>query len=57
MPKVESLGIQKLEAPLAISKVALVCPKCSQPMRPKSDHLSDGTKVRTCRKCGEMLTS
>jgi large subunit ribosomal protein L24 len=34
-----------------------VCPKCSKPMRPKVDFLSDGTKVRTCRKCGEMLVS
>ena len=35
----------------------LVCPKCTKPMRPKMDALSDGTKIRTCRKCGEMLDS
>ena len=40
-----------------LSNVMLVCPKCSRPMRPKIDALSDGTKVRTCRKCGEMLVS
>ena len=50
-------GIREKEASIHISNVMLICPKCSQPMRPKSDHLSDGTKVRTCRKCGEMLTS
>ena len=50
-------GIREKEASLHISNVMLVCPKCSRPMRPKTDHLSDGTKVRTCRKCGEMLVS
>ena len=50
-------GIREKEASIHISNVMLVCPKCSRPMRPKSDTLSDGTKVRTCRKCGEMLVS
>lgn len=48
-------GIQKKEAPLALSKVALVCPKCSQPMRPKRDKLATGERVRVCRKCSEVL--
>jgi large subunit ribosomal protein L24 len=48
-------GLQKIEAPLPISKVALVCPKCSQPMRPKRDRLASGERVRLCRKCGEVL--
>ena len=49
-------GIREKEASIHISKVMLVCPKCKKPMRPKSDRLSDGTRVRACRKCGEMLT-
>jgi large subunit ribosomal protein L24 len=48
-------GIREKEAPLPISKVMLVCPKCNQPTRPKFDVLSDGKKVRICRKCGEMI--
>lgn len=48
-------GIREKEAPLPISKVMLVCPKCNQPTRPKFDILSDGKKVRLCRKCGEMV--
>src|SRR5947207_3299613 len=44
-------GLQKKEAPLALSKLALVCPKCSQPMRPKRDKLATGERVRICRKC------
>lgn len=50
-------GIREKEASIHISNVMLVCPKCSRPMRPKVDTLSDGTKVRACRKCGEMLVS
>jgi large subunit ribosomal protein L24 len=48
-------GIREKEASLHISNVMLVCKKCNQPMRPKSDRLTDGTKVRVCRKCGEMI--
>src|SRR5688500_164983 len=50
-------GIREKEASLHISNVMLVCKKCNRPMRPKSDKLSDGTKVRICRKCGEMIAS
>lgn len=48
-------GIREKEAALPVAKVVLVCPKCSQPVRPKFDFLSDGKKVRICRKCGEMI--
>jgi large subunit ribosomal protein L24 len=48
-------GIREKEAPLPVSRLMLVCPKCSQSMRPKFDSLSDGKKVRLCRKCGEMI--
>lgn len=48
-------GIREKEAPLHASKVMLVCPKCSQPSRPKFDVLSDGKKIRVCRRCGEMI--
>jgi large subunit ribosomal protein L24 len=48
-------GIRKKEAPIAISKVMLICPKCSQVSRPKFDKLSDGKKIRVCRRCGEMI--
>ena len=50
-------GIRELEAPLHLSNVMLVCPKCSKAMRPKSDKLSDGTRVRVCRECGDMIVS
>lgn len=52
----EPAGIREKEASIHLSNVMLVCPKCKKAMRPKSDKLSDGTRVRACRKCGEMLT-
>lgn len=48
-------GIKEKEAPISISNVMLVCPKCGKPNRPKFDRLSDGNKVRVCRKCGEII--
>jgi large subunit ribosomal protein L24 len=48
-------GIREKESPISASKVMLVCPKCSQAARPKFDKLSDGKKIRICRKCGEMI--
>ena len=48
-------GVREKEAPIAIGKVMLVCPKCDRASRPKFDKLSDGKKIRVCRKCGEMI--
>ncbi len=48
-------GLQKKEAPIHISNVMLVCPKCEVAVRPKRDTLNDGKCVRTCRKCGEVI--
>ena len=48
-------GIKEKESPISISNVMLVCPKCGKPNRPKFDKLSDGKKVRICRKCGEII--
>jgi large subunit ribosomal protein L24 len=48
-------GVKEIEMPLHISNVKLLCPKCNQPNKPKFDKLSDGKKVRICRKCGEMI--
>ena len=48
-------GIHEKEAPISISNVMLVCPKCQQKTRPKYDILSDGKRVRICRRCNEMI--
>jgi len=48
-------GLQKKEAPIHISNVMLVCPKCEQANRPKRDTLNNGERVRVCRKCAEVI--
>ena len=48
-------GIIEREAPVNISNVMLVCGKCGKPTRVGYTSLADGTKARTCRKCGEVV--
>lgn len=48
-------GIQKMEAPIDASNVAVICGKCKKAMTPKTNVLKDGEKVRVCRKCNEAL--
>jgi len=48
-------GIVEKEAPLALSNVQYYCPKCKAGVRLGIKILEDGRKVRTCRKCGEVL--
>lgn len=46
-------GIIEREAPLHISKVMPICPKCGKPTRIGHTLLQDGRKVRVCKKCRE----
>lgn len=48
-------GIVHQEAPIYSSKVAVYCTTCGAGRRVRHDFLSDGTKVRKCVKCGEIL--
>ncbi|MDR3112481.1 MAG: 50S ribosomal protein L24 [Elusimicrobiota bacterium] len=48
-------GIKEKEAAMDVSNVMLLCPKCDRPSRVKFDRLSDMTKIRVCRKCGEII--
>lgn len=48
-------GIMEKEAPIKVSKLMLVCGKCNKATRTKNDTLSDGKKVRVCKKCGEII--
>jgi len=50
-------GILEKEAPIHISNVLLVCPKCSKPSRTGFGRLADGKKVRVCKSCSETLVS
>ena len=48
-------GIVEKEAPIHQSKLMLICPQCDSATRPKTDFLNDGTKVRVCRNCSEVI--
>jgi len=48
-------GIVKKELSMDISNVMLVCNKCDEPRRIGHKVISEGNKVRVCRKCGEMF--
>ena len=48
-------GIIDKEAPVAISNLKLICPKCAQTSRTGHKLLEDGTKVRICKKCNESV--
>jgi large subunit ribosomal protein L24 len=50
-------GIVESEAPLHCSDVMLVCNKCMAPVRVQMKRLEDGKKIRTCRKCDELIDS
>jgi len=50
-------GIVNKEAPLSISNVQFYCSNCQGGVKLGSKQLDDGRKVRTCRKCGEVLDS
>jgi len=54
-PKNPQGGIIEMEAPIHVSNVMVVCSKCNNPTRVGRKILEDGTKVRVCKKCGEML--
>jgi len=48
-------GIIEKEAPLHISNVMLLCPKCGKPTRIAHVVLTDGNKVRSCKRCKEVI--
>ncbi len=54
-PKTAKGGIIEKEAPIHISNLMLVCGKCAEETRVGKKLLEDGSKVRFCKKCGEIL--
>ena len=48
-------GIIEFPAPLHISNVAVVCEPCDRPVRVGFRFLADGSKVRFCRRCDEVI--
>ena len=48
-------GIIEFEAPLSVSNVMLVCPKCNEPTRIGITRDEDGFADRVCKKCGKDI--
>jgi len=48
-------GIIEREAPVHISNVMLICPKCGKPTRVAHQIFADGSKARQCKQCGEAI--
>ena len=48
-------GVVEREAPLPLSNLMVVCRECQKPSRVGYSTLSDGKKVRVCRRCGGTL--
>ena len=50
-------GIIEKEAPIALSNVQLLCQGCDKPARTGLKALEDGSKVRFCKKCNEIVNN
>lgn len=48
-------GIIEYEAPLPVSNVMLVCPKCNKTTRINVQRDDAGSAQRFCKKCGALL--
>ncbi|PIV39466.1 MAG: 50S ribosomal protein L24 [Candidatus Omnitrophica bacterium CG02_land_8_20_14_3_00__42_8] len=51
----QQAGIIHKESSIDISNLMVICQKCSRAVRVGSSKLSDGTKVRICKKCKEII--
>ena len=52
--KREQGGLIEMPAPLHVSKVMVVCPRCGKPTR-VGHRVSGETKERFCKRCGEAI--
>src|SRR5438552_16038876 len=48
-------GIVEKEAPIHVSNVAIVCKSCKEHTRMAHKILTDGRRVRACKKCGSTI--
>ncbi len=48
-------GVIEKTLPVAISNVLLFCKNCNKAVRVGFRFMEDGTKVRYCRKCNEVI--
>jgi len=48
-------GVLEKEGSIHVSNVMIICHRCNVPVRIGKRIMEDGSKVRVCRKCGEVL--
>lgn len=48
-------GIVEKEAAIHASNIMILCDKCNAPVRVGHKTLTDGKKIRICRRCSEAL--
>lgn len=48
-------GMVEKEAPIHVSNVMVVCPRCGEGTRPKRTKHIEGRSVRVCGKCNEII--
>ena len=48
-------GVMEKEASIHLSNVMLMCERCNAPTRIGARQLESGGRVRTCRRCGEVI--
>jgi large subunit ribosomal protein L24 len=53
--RMEPGGMVEKEAPIHLSNVLVVCPRCGEGTRPKRTRLVEGRRVRICNKCNEII--
>ena len=53
--RAKQTGIVEQEASIHISNVVLICPNCNKPSRVGSRKLEDGSKVRICKRCKDVI--
>ena len=52
---VKQVGRITMSMPMAISNLALICEKCGKHVKMGYRVLETGEKVRTCKKCGDII--
>ena len=48
-------GMVQREAPIHASNLMVICTKCNAPSRLGKRALEDGSRVRVCKKCSEII--
>jgi large subunit ribosomal protein L24 len=46
----------QVEAPVALSKLKLICQSCNNPTKPRTQRTPEGDKIRICRRCGKPVS-